>query len=131
MHKHKTEKNIQRGAVNIPSIPEHEAPQQLHSESTVVSLDQTEPFGAKAGSDGKDRSPDPRESYKGNSRIIGEHIHWSSQGGVKFSVCWMCDICLHYQKKTFYKCQKLSSQLSQEQAAKKKKRKGGGAVIFQ
>lgn len=75
MRKHKTEKIYrQRGAVNIPSIPEHEAPQQLHSESTVVSLDRTEPFGATAGSDGRDRSPDPHESYKGYTRIKGEYI---------------------------------------------------------
>lgn len=55
--------------MNIPSIPEHEAPPQLHSGSTVVSLDQTEPFGATAGSDGRDHSPDHHESYRGNTRI--------------------------------------------------------------
>lgn len=53
---------LHMNAENIPSTPEHEAPQQLHNGSRVVSLGLTEPSGGTAGSGGKDHSPDHHES---------------------------------------------------------------------
>lgn len=57
-------------AVNLPSSPRHEVLPQLRSESTMVWLDQTEPFGVTAGPDGRDHQPDHHESWQTTTKPI-------------------------------------------------------------